>query len=179
MNDPHVLLSGERLALGLPRAEGQRSYQRWENDPATIHGHGARLRPACESPARAGRGRFELVRLSDSAPVGLSVLRIDQAARTAEFTMLLAPAARGQGLGTEAAVLTLDWAFHAAALRMVWLTILEPNVPAIRAYEWAGFRTAGRLRDAGWWRGEPCDGLLMDAVRADFPGPSRVPADVT
>jgi hypothetical protein len=37
-------------------------------------------------------------------------------------------------------------------------------------------RAAGRLRQAGWWRGESCDEVLMDAVRADFPGTSRVPA---
>ncbi|WP_205629574.1 GNAT family N-acetyltransferase [Jiangella muralis] len=89
--------------------------------------------------------------------------------------MLLAPEARGQGYTADAAMLTLDWGFHLAAVRMVWLKVLEPNAHAIRAYERAGFRPAGRLRQAGWWYGESCDELLMDAVRADFPGPSRVP----
>lgn len=52
--------------------------------------------------------------------------------------------------------------------------MLEPNTAGIRAYEKAGFQHAGRLRQAGWWRGESCDELLMDATQADFPGPSRI-----
>ncbi|WP_301542984.1 GNAT family N-acetyltransferase [Streptomyces mayonensis] len=59
---------------------------------------------------------------------------------------------------------------------MVWLKVLEPNVAGINAYEKAGFRHAGRLRQAGYWLGEPVDELLMDALPADFPGPSAVRA---
>ncbi|SDU76303.1 GNAT family N-acetyltransferase [Jiangella alkaliphila] len=183
MSAPHLLLHGDRLALAMTTAEHLAEYHRWETDPGTILGYGTQLPQSFEtrsagyeSQARSDRqARFEVVRLSDAAPVGMTVLHVDHAVRTAEFVMLLAPEARGQGYAAEAATLTLDWGFHLAALRMVWLKVLEPNAAAIRAYERAGFRPAGRLRQAGWWHGESCDELLMDAVRADFPGPSRVP----
>ncbi|MBB5789878.1 RimJ/RimL family protein N-acetyltransferase [Jiangella mangrovi] len=164
-------------------AEHLREYHRWENDPETILGYGNQAPQSWETraagyeaQARSDRQtRFEIVRLTDDRPVGTTVLYVDHAVRTAEFVMVLAPEARGHGFAAEATLLTLDWAFHMAALRMVWLKVLEPNVRAVRAYEKAGFRPAGRLRQAGWWRGESCDELLMDAVRADFPGPSAIP----
>ncbi|MFG2225237.1 GNAT family N-acetyltransferase [Streptomyces sp. NPDC048644] len=70
--------------------------------------------------------------------------------------------------------MTLDWAFHLGSLRMVWLKALEPNRAGITAYEKAGFRPAGRLRQSGFWLGEQADELIMDALREDFPGPSAV-----
>jgi RimJ/RimL family protein N-acetyltransferase len=45
---------------------------------------------------------------------------------------------------------------------------------AIRAYEKAGFRTIGERRQAGYWLGESANETMMDAIPADFPGPSVV-----
>jgi diamine N-acetyltransferase len=81
---------------------------------------------------------------------------------------------RGHGYAAEVTRLTLDWAFRLAAVRMVWLKVLEHNTAGIRAYERAGFHHAGRLRHAGYWLGQPYDELLMDAVPDDFTGPSAV-----
>ena len=87
---------------------------------------------------------------------------------------MLAPEARGHGLGAQATELTLDYAFHITNLRMVWLKVLAPNTAGLRAYEKAGFRTVGSLRQAGYWLGQVCDEIVMDALAIDFPGPSRV-----
>jgi diamine N-acetyltransferase len=96
--------------------------------------------------------------------------------RTAEYIVMLAPEARGRGLGTQATALTLDYAFHITNLRMVWLKVLAPNTGAIRAYEKAGLRQAGRLREAGYWLGEVCDEVIMDALAVDFTSRSVVKA---
>jgi diamine N-acetyltransferase len=53
---------------------------------------------------------------------------------------------------------------------MVWLKVLEPNTAGVRAYQRAGFRMAGRLRQAGYWLGQPCDELFMDATPDDLEG---------
>ncbi|MGW7575281.1 GNAT family N-acetyltransferase [Streptomyces sp. NPDC054765] len=118
--------------------------------------------------------QFEVVRLDDSTAVGMTILEVNPYVRTAEFVIVLAPEERGKGYATEAARLTLDWAFHLAHLRMVWLKVLEPNRAGIAAYEKAGFRPSGRLRQSGYWLGQPVDELLMDALPEDFPGPSAV-----
>lgn len=126
--------------------------------------------------------RFTIYDLTDPTaptPVGLSTLLPDDSVRTAEFEILLAPEARRRGLGTAATRLTLDYAFHICNRRMVWLKVLAPNRAAIAAYEKAGFRHAGVLREAGYWYGKVCDELIMDALARDFDGPSAITSQVT
>ncbi|WP_405741468.1 GNAT family N-acetyltransferase [Streptomyces sp. NBC_01525] len=115
-----------------------------------------------------------MVRTEDEAAIGLTTLHVAQVSRTAEFVMMLAPHERGKGYAAEAARLTLDWAFHIGALRMIWLKALAPNTAGIAAYEKAGFRHAGRMRQSGYWMGKPVDELIMDALPEDFPGPSAI-----
>ncbi|WP_116248247.1 GNAT family N-acetyltransferase [Nocardiopsis sp. FIRDI 009] len=186
MTEPHILLTGQTLALGMPRREMLESYHAWENDPGTILGYGNQMPQSWEVRANGWERQrsnhnypqFEVVRLEDGAAVGMTTLNVDQMVRTAEFVLLIAPKERGKGYATEATRLTLDWAFHLAALRMVWLKVLEPNAAGVTAYEKAGFKHAGRLRGAGYWLGRPVDELLMDAVPEDFPGPSVVTSTV-
>lgn len=182
MSDPHILLTGEQLALGMPRQDKLPDYHKWENDTRTILGYGNQWPQSWEVRA-AGYERqrsneryqqFEVVRLEDKAAVGITTLQIDTYVRTAEFVIVLAPEARGKGYAAEATRLTLDWAFHLGALRMVWLKVLEPNSAGIAAYEKAGFRRNGRLRKSGYWLGQPADEIIMDALPEDFPGPSAV-----
>jgi diamine N-acetyltransferase len=107
-------------------------------------------------------------------PAGVTTLLLDHSVRTAEFMLLLGPEARGRGLGTDTTRLTLDHAFHVTNLRMVWLRVYAPNTGAIRTYEKAGFAHVGPIRQAGYWRGEVCDELVMDTLASDFTGPSAV-----
>ena len=79
---------------------------------------------------------------------------------------------RGQGLGTEATRLVLDFAFNVLQLRNVLLETLEWNVAGLRAYERAGFRRIGARRGARISRGRPTNVVLMDAVPEDFVGAS-------
>ncbi|MGH3621911.1 MAG: GNAT family N-acetyltransferase [Sciscionella sp.] len=184
MSDPHILLPGERLALGMPRHDMLSEYHAWENDPATILGYGNQVPQAWEVRAAGWerqRGnqnyqQFEIVRLADNTAIGITLLQINPYVRTAEFVIVIAPAERGKGYATEATRLTLDWAFHLAALRMIWLKVLEPNQAGIAAYQKAGFHQSGRLRQSGYWLGQPVDEILMDALPEDFTGPSALTA---
>lgn len=186
MSEPHILLDGDRLALGLPRQDMLPTYHRWENHPRTVLGYGSQMPQSWETRSGGWQGQatspvrtsFEVVRREDAEAVGLTVLYVDQAVRTAEYIMLIAPEERGKGYATEATRLTLDWAFNLGAVRMVWLKVLEPNTAGIRAYEKAGFHEAGRLRKSGFWLGQPVDELMMDVLPEDFTGPSSVIAAV-
>ncbi|MET8542945.1 GNAT family protein [Kitasatospora sp. NPDC004799] len=77
-------------------------------------------------------------------------------------------------MGTSATRLVLDYGFHVTNLRMIWLKVLAPNAGAVRAYEKAGFRVAGTLRQAGYWLGQVCDELMMDALASECSGPSVI-----
>ncbi|GHF38968.1 hypothetical protein GCM10010218_20290 [Streptomyces mashuensis] len=179
MSSPHLLLTGDRLALGLARDEMLTEYHRWENDPHAVLGRGSRFPQTWEARADAWDRQledpdhvsFEVVKAKDKQPVGLSTLRVEARERRAEFHVVLAPAHRGKRLAEEATRLTLDWAFHLAGLRAVWLRVLEPNRAAITAFEKAGFRPTGRFRRSGSWLGQQVDEVLMDALPEDFPGP--------
>ncbi|MEU1715394.1 GNAT family N-acetyltransferase [Nocardiopsis dassonvillei] len=61
-------------------------------------------------------------------------------------------------------------------LRCVYLTVIEPNAGAIRAYEKAGFKRQGMRRNSNQWLGETVNEVLMDAVPEEFEGPSLVKA---
>jgi diamine N-acetyltransferase len=185
MTKPLLWLHGDIAALGPIRADLVPEYWRWENDPGTILGYGTQVPESIESRTDGfasqtrhsqDQARFTIydIRPEEPQPVGLASLLIDHQVRTAEYIIVLAPEARGDGIGTQATHLTLDYAFHLTGLAMVWLKVLEPNTAGIHAYQKAGFKPAGRLRNAGYWLGQRVDELIMDATCEEFPGPSVV-----
>lgn len=178
---PVPLCSGERLALALAREEMMRDYHRWETDPATVVGFGARWPVSWEvfqarfrsSHTTAHYQLFEVITAESAVPVGTAALSVDQSVNSAEYTLVIAPEHRGRGYATEATSLTLDWAFTIASLSAVWLEVLAPHTAAVHAYLKAGFRDAGRLRSAALWHGRRVDKLLLDCVPGDLPEKKR------
>ena len=125
---------------------------------------------------RGGKPRFTIYDTSkgEPEPVGVTTLIPDDAVRTAEYIIMLASEARGRGLGKQATRLTLDYAFHICNLRMIWLKVLAPNAAGLSAYKSAGFRHAGVLRQSGYWLGQVCDEVIMDALASEFAGESVI-----
>lgn len=125
-----------------------------------------------EGAEREPKGvEFTIYDRSDGAPVGTAGLfQIAHARGRATFSIAIGER-RGQGLGTEATRLVLDFAFHVLQLRNVMLEALAWNAAGLTAYERAGFRRIGVRRGAAISRGRPTDVVLMDAVPEDF-GPS-------
>ncbi|MGH2968699.1 MAG: GNAT family N-acetyltransferase [Solirubrobacteraceae bacterium] len=121
--------------------------------------------------ARAQGVEFTVYDRSDSAPVGTAGLfGIVHAHGSAKFGIAIGER-RGQGRGTEATRLVLDFALHVLQLRNVMLETLEWNTAGLTAYERAGFRRSGVRRGARISRGRPTDVVIMDAVPEDFAGP--------
>jgi RimJ/RimL family protein N-acetyltransferase len=73
-----------------------------------------------------------------------------------------------QGYGTEMVRLILQFAFMEINLRRVTLTVFEYNPRAIRAYEKAGFRHEGRMRQFLNKEGRRWDMLCMGILRAEW-----------
>jgi diamine N-acetyltransferase len=182
MGEPEIWLCGERIGLGPYQRDLVEFYWRAESDPGAILGYGKQVPESLESRTagidiqlgNADHPRFTVYNLESQQPIGLTQLTVDHMVRTAEFTIVLAAESRGRGLAVDATRLTLDYAFHLTHLRMVWLKVLAENTAGIRAYESAGFKHAGRLRQSGYWLGQPCDEVLMDALPMDFSGESLV-----
>jgi diamine N-acetyltransferase len=179
--EPDFIVVGEKVALGPLRRDLAATYARWMNQLEVRRGldylgiatpqsqerwvddnteQGAKREPE--------RVEFTIYDRVDSAPVGTAGLfEIVHAHGRAAFGIAIGER-RGQGLGTEATRLVLDFAFHVLQLRNVLLEALDWNVAGLTAYERAGFRRIGIRRGAVMSRGRPTDMVLMDAVPQDF-----------
>ena len=180
-HEPDFVVVGERVALGPLRRDLAADYARWMNqlevrrglDQMGVATPESQEKWVEENLDKGARREPEVVEFtvydrSDSAPVGTAgLLEISHANGTAELAIFVGER-RGQGLGTEATRLVLDFGFHVLKLRNVLLQTLEWNVAGLTAYERAGFRRVGVRRGAVMSRGQPTDLVIMDAVPEEF-----------
>jgi diamine N-acetyltransferase len=180
-HEPDFIVVGEKVALGPLRRDLAASYARWMNqlevrrglDQLGIATPQSQEKWVEENIEKGAKREPEAVEFTvydrtDSTAVGTAGLEeISHANGIAEFAIAIGER-RGQGLGTEATRLVLDFAFHVLQLRNVLLETLEWNVAGLTAYERAGFRRVGVRRGAVMSRGRPTDVVIMDAVPEDF-----------
>jgi diamine N-acetyltransferase len=179
--EPDFIVVGDKVALGPLRRDLAAVYARWWNDLEVRRGLdmlGIATRESQEKWVERNLEQgaehepkvveFTVYDRGDSAPVGTAgLLGISHAHHCAEFAIFLGER-RGQGLGTEATRLVLDFGFNVLRLRNVLLETLEWNVAGLTAYERAGFRRIGVRRGARVSQGQPANLVLMDAVPQDF-----------
>jgi RimJ/RimL family protein N-acetyltransferase len=169
------------VALGPLRRDLIPTFQRWHNDVATARTF-ALPQPTtleqeeasyAELTAARDMAFFTVYERASWRAVGTAYLTdIDHRHRRAEFGVLIGEATRrGQGYGTEAARLVLDYAFAALGLRSVMLTCHEFNLAGRRAYEKAGFKEFGRRRQSHWMGGRWWDEVYMDCLVSEFESP--------
>jgi aminoglycoside 6'-N-acetyltransferase len=89
--------------------------------------------------------------------------------RHAGFDIFLDSSAQGHGVGVEAIQLATRYAFDVLGHHRVTIDPAAANVRGIRAYEKAGFRTIGLMRNYersldGSWH----DNVLMEIIRNDY-----------
>jgi RimJ/RimL family protein N-acetyltransferase len=123
-----------------------------------------------EQGRRVGtREAFAIVDLADSSFLGVAAApRIDREAATAELGYVVAPAARGRGVATEALRQLAAWGFSDLAMARLELLISVANDRSKRVAERCGFVCEGTLRSLS----------LRPGVREDTQIWSRLPSDV-
>jgi RimJ/RimL family protein N-acetyltransferase len=101
--------------------------------------------------------------------VGEAVLNEwDEPNRNCNFRILIGPAGRGRGLGTEAVRLMVGHAFEHLGLHRVSLHVLAHNPRARHVYEKAGFVAEGVDRQAIWQDGEWIDAVRMSILAPEW-----------
>ncbi len=121
------------------------------------------------------RADWAIVRHDDGLVLGEAVLNdLDVHNAAVNFRIgLVGPHLFGQGYGTEATGLVVDYALDVAGLHRVSLEVYDFNPRAQRVYEKCGFTVEGRVRDALHWDGEWHDAISMAILSTDPPpGPS-------
>src|SRR5690606_306951 len=89
---------------------------------------------------------------------------------TAEYGIVIGEKdAWGKGYGTEATRLMLAYGFDVLGLQNIMLRVYANNPAGVRAYERAGFRKVGVLRNAMPLGRTRIDEIYMDAIPDDFP----------
>jgi len=124
----------------------------------------------CASRATA-EGRYDFavtVNGSDELRGEIVLNEIDDVVRKANMRLVMRPAYRGRGYGTEGIELVLGFAFDGLGLHRVELDVLSINARAKSLYENIGFQVEGRRRDAyrdgdGW-----CDGIDMAILEDEY-----------
>ena len=172
---PGFVIEGARVALGPLRMDLVPTYQRWENDLEVANANGRvipftleAMRERIASRSKPEFCDFTVYDRADQAPIGVSSLfHIDHRSGSAQFGIDLGER-RGQGLGTEATRLTLDWGFSGLGLHNIMLAVAAWNERAIRVYTKVGFREVGRRRGAGLTMGRRHDGVFMDLLASEF-----------
>jgi RimJ/RimL family protein N-acetyltransferase len=110
---------------------------------------------------------FAIRKFSEPVLIGfVQIAAMNSVHRSAEMGIRIGDEKnRGQGYGTEALRLAVDFCWNHLNLNRVQLTVFKHNVRAIAAYQAAGFRKEGRMREAAFIGGEWVDLILMAALR--------------
>ena len=170
---------GKLVALRRPHANDLPSVIRWYRDKEIARLTRYQARPM--SPGEVERFfqyrmladdalAYSIVELPDWRLVGFTTFSsLDPDNGSVLFHITIGERdAWGRGLGTDVTELMLGHAFDRLGLHRVGLSVFSYNLRAIRAYEKAGFRIEGRLRDAILRDGVYWDEIQMGAIADEW-----------
>ncbi|HEX2916506.1 MAG TPA: GNAT family protein [Chloroflexia bacterium] len=177
-----INIVGQNVALGPVIRDLLPLYTRWMNDFAVVTTLGVVPSPVTleretewfnSSTSNNQERQFTIYVRENMLPIGNAALKdIDFRLQRAEFGILIGEKeCWNKGYGTEVANLLLDYGFNAMGLHSIYLAVLSNNPGAIRAYEKAGFKVAGRLREAIRVGQEFHDMIYMDCLASEFKNP--------
>ncbi len=179
--EPIINFAGERVALGPLRRDLLPLFLRWINDLEVLRFLGPSMRPMsleaeeewyAQASKAENQASFTIYEKARLRPIGNTNLgKINHTHRTAEFGIMIGDKESwGKGYGTEVTRLMLDYGFTCLGLHNISLWVHAANEPGIRAYQRAGFRMAGRLRQNLRLGGRAYDDILMDCLATEFQG---------
>lgn len=170
-------LVGERIYLSPRSIEDAEIFTEWLNDFKTTDYLG---RSGCLISLEGEKkyleenndkeASFVIVTLEKNQMIGtVSLEDINYINRTATLGIFIGDKNfRGNGYGTEAIRLLLDYGFNYMNLNNIKLDVMEFNERAIKCYEKCGFKEYGRRRKFGFINGKYYDRIEMDILAEEF-----------
>jgi RimJ/RimL family protein N-acetyltransferase len=116
-------------------------------------------------------GRLDLAVVDQATGdcVGEAVLNEwDPGNQSVNFRILIGPAGQNRGLGTEATRLIVGYGFEQLGLHRISLEVYAFNPRARRAYEKAGFRVEGVLRESHRYEDQWIDAIVMSILASEW-----------
>ena len=113
---------------------------------------------------------FAICLLENNEIIGdLSILDFDQDHKKAGFRISLhSRNTLNKGYGTEATQLAQRFAFEELKLNRLELEVFSHNIRGIKAYEKAGFKKEGTLRQSLYMNNKFSDEIIMGMLREDY-----------
>ena len=179
MHEPgYRFLSGERILLRPVERADLPSIRKWANDPDIRHLTGE-VTPMTEKSADEwfekisndpSRVWFVIVVQESSKLIGeTGLLRMFPAWRTTDLSIIIGEReAWGQGYGSEAIHLLLDYAFGYLNFHRVAIGVVGFNQHALRFYEKVGFKTEGIQRDGYFFNHRYSDFVMMSLLEDEY-----------
>jgi RimJ/RimL family protein N-acetyltransferase len=97
------------------------------------------------------------------------ICNISSANRSGEFFIFIGDKSHwGKGIGTLVTKQILAYGFEELNLNRIMLTVSAPNIGGIRAYEKAGFKKEGIMRNACFRDGQFHDKIMMSILRDEW-----------
>lgn len=135
--------------------------------PQPVEGFHAWITAARQRPDHLN---LAIERLEPREPIGMcDLMEIEAATRTATLGIWIGRPWWNGGYGTDAVHTLCRFGFEHMNLHRIALHVNADNERAIRAYEKAGFRHEGRLREAAFVHGERVDELVMGILARELP----------
>lgn len=173
------MIPGRLVALRPVESSDLRLLQRIANDvqiqgavvgwdfPVAEHSQEAWLNASQSNPRVR---RLMVQRIDTGDPVGLTGLwDLDWHNRSALTATKLDPDHLGRGMGSDAIMVTMAWAFFVVGLRRLHGAILDFNGASFGAYvDRCGWRVEGRHREAIFRKGRWCDLYSVAVLKSDF-----------
>lgn len=178
-----MIIRGDKIALRPMEPEEVTLIHAWANNSAVIpfwYGEKKTLtqiktdwKPHYFSDNNPHSGRCFAI-LKGKNPVGkpigmINFNRIDRENRSVDIDMVIGHTKDwGQGYGTDALRTFVRYLFESFDLNRIWLGTYNYNKRAIRAYEKAGFKKEGVLREDAWVGCKYVDTVVLSILRREF-----------
>lgn len=116
------------------------------------------------------RAQFVIALQENDRPIGeIAIMDMDPSNRSGHIRIaIFAEEDCGQGYGSEAMILMLDYGFGMLNLNRIELVVFSYNARAVRAYEKIGFVQEGIQREALYYNHEYHDSILMSILAREF-----------
>ncbi len=169
---------GERVYLRPLEKDDLAHIRQWSNDPE-IRRLTGEVRPMTQAGADAffdkvqndqDRVWFAVVLKENDQLIGeTGLLRMFPAWRTTDLSIILGEKqAWGQGYGTEAITLLLDYAFGCLNFHRVAIGVVAFNHAALDFYKKVGFKQEGVQRDGYYYEHQYHDFIMMSILDDEF-----------
>lgn len=173
-----LFLTGSRVALRPVEPSDLPTLHAWLNDPQ-LRALIGETRPLSLVAAEAyvdklqrdpSRVWFMVLDRATGRRIGeCGLLRMMPDWRTTDLSIILGePDSRGQGAGTEAITLLMDYAFGALNFHRIAIGVVGFNARALRFYEKVGFRREGVQRDGYYYDHRYHDFVMMSILEHEF-----------